>query len=125
MSASTAVRIEGVVKTFGGVVANRDAPFVCFAAPTAIATPDGPRLAGDLRVGDRVLTLDDGPQRVAWENWQDVQNTILDTLERGQFSQMPLARRKQMVKGVVDQIISEMPAVQDPTGFNPAFQQIQ
>lgn len=48
------------------VVANRDAPFVCFAAPTAIATPDGPRLAGDLRVGDRVLTLDDGPQRVAW-----------------------------------------------------------
>ena len=61
------------------------------------------------------------PQRVAWENWQDVQNTILDTLEPGQFSQMPLARRKQLVKEVVDTIISEMPAAQDPTGFNPAF----
>lgn len=64
------------------------------------------------------------PQRVAWENWQDVQNTILDTLEPGQFSQMPLARRKQLVKEQVDTIISEMPAAQDPTGFNPAFQQV-
>ena len=62
------------------------------------------------------------PQRVAWENWHDIQNTITDGLERGQFAQMPLARRKELVRVEVDKIIAEMPAQQDNTGFNPAFQ---
>jgi Hint domain len=38
----------------------------CFTAGTLIETPDGPRLVEDLRPGDLVLTLDDGPQPVRW-----------------------------------------------------------
>lgn len=39
---------------------------VCFAAGTRIATPAGWRLVEDLRAGDLVDTLDDGPCRVLW-----------------------------------------------------------
>ena len=38
----------------------------CFTAGTLIDTPDGPRRVEDLRPGDLVLTLDDGPQRIVW-----------------------------------------------------------
>jgi hypothetical protein len=37
---------------------------VCFAAGTMIATPEGERPAQGLQLGDMVLTLDNGPQRV-------------------------------------------------------------
>lgn len=62
------------------------------------------------------------PQKVAWENWQAIQNTILEGLEQGMFSQMPLARRKELVMEQVNAIIAEMPVQQDNTRFNPAFQ---
>lgn len=39
---------------------------VCFAAGTRLATPQGWRAVEDLRTGDRVTTLDDGPQPVLW-----------------------------------------------------------
>jgi Ca2+-binding RTX toxin-like protein len=38
----------------------------CFTAGTLIETPLGPRAVEDLRPGDLVLTLDDGPQPVRW-----------------------------------------------------------
>lgn len=39
---------------------------VCFASGTLIETPDGPRLIDDLRQGDLIITVDDGPQPVVW-----------------------------------------------------------
>lgn len=39
---------------------------ICFTPDTGIATPDGPRLIRDLRVGDAILTRDNGPQPVQW-----------------------------------------------------------
>lgn len=39
---------------------------VCFEASMPIETPEGPRAAGELRPGDRVVTLDHGVQPIAW-----------------------------------------------------------
>jgi len=39
---------------------------VCFTSGTAIRTPLGDVLIDDLRVGDLVSTLDNGPQRIRW-----------------------------------------------------------
>ena len=39
---------------------------VCFTQGTAIRTPRGDRLIEDLRVGDLVCTLDNGPQVIRW-----------------------------------------------------------
>lgn len=49
----------------------------CFTPFVALATEAGPRFAGDLRVGDRVLTRDHGPQEVRWVGrrrfgWRDL-----------------------------------------------------
>lgn len=41
---------------------------VCFVAGALIATPEGPRPVESLRVGDRVLTLDNGAQCVRWHH---------------------------------------------------------
>lgn len=47
----------------------------CFLAGTLIDTPDGPRAVQDLRVGDLVLTLDNGPQPVRWIGRSQVDGT--------------------------------------------------
>lgn len=39
---------------------------ICFAAGTAIATPQGPRAVEALRAGDMILTRDSGPQPLEW-----------------------------------------------------------
>lgn len=39
---------------------------VCFTSGTAIHTPHGDVLIDDLKVGDLVTTMDNGPQRIAW-----------------------------------------------------------
>lgn len=39
---------------------------ICFTRGTRIATPFGPVAVEDLRPGDRISTLDDGPQEVLW-----------------------------------------------------------
>lgn len=44
----------------------RDAGVICFTPGTLIATPDGPRPVQTLRAGDKVLTLDNGPQDIRW-----------------------------------------------------------
>lgn len=41
-------------------------PITCFTSGTLIATPAGERLVEDLRVGDLVMTRDNGPQPVRW-----------------------------------------------------------
>ncbi|SMX47012.1 Bifunctional hemolysin/adenylate cyclase precursor [Maliponia aquimaris] len=45
---------------------------VCFTSGTAILTPSGKVPIDDLRVGDLVCTLDNGPQRIAWIGRRDV-----------------------------------------------------
>lgn len=44
----------------------KNAGVICFTPGTMIATPEGPRPVEGLREGDRVLTLDNGPQEVCW-----------------------------------------------------------
>ena len=39
---------------------------VCYTSGTAIRTPTGDVLIEDLRVGDMVSTMDNGPQRIVW-----------------------------------------------------------
>lgn len=39
---------------------------ICFAADTLIDTPGGARPAGHLQAGDKVTTVDAGPQPIAW-----------------------------------------------------------
>lgn len=39
---------------------------VCFTPGTAILTPSGERAVEDLRAGDYVTTLDNGPQQIVW-----------------------------------------------------------
>ena len=45
---------------------------VCFTSGTAIMTPTGEVLIDDLRPGDMVNTLDNGPQPIAWIGRRDV-----------------------------------------------------
>ncbi|MDQ7070418.1 MAG: Hint domain-containing protein [Rhodobacterales bacterium] len=40
--------------------------YVCFAADTCIATPNGPMRARDIAAGDRINTRDHGAKRVLW-----------------------------------------------------------
>lgn len=40
--------------------------FICFDTGTQIATPQGPRVVEELREGDLVETLDNGPQPLRW-----------------------------------------------------------
>ncbi len=56
------------VKTGGsnGGSSNYDDFVTCFAAGTAIDTPDGPQLIENLRPGDLVQTRDSGPQPIRW-----------------------------------------------------------
>ena len=42
------------------------AQVVCFCAGTKIETPGGPKAIEDLRVGDQVVTKDNGPQKICW-----------------------------------------------------------
>ena len=56
--------------TLGARLEHHDGPesggVICFTQGTAIATPQGLRPVQDLRVGDRVLTKDNGPQPIEW-----------------------------------------------------------
>lgn len=51
---------------------------VCFTHGTAIRTPIGDVLIEDLRVGDLVCTLDNGPQPLMWKGARDV--SVSETL---------------------------------------------
>jgi hypothetical protein len=44
----------------------------CFVAGTMIDTPTGPRQVEELKVGDLVTTLDDGPQEIRWMGKREV-----------------------------------------------------
>ena len=49
----------------------------CFTPGTTIATPKGERLIEDLRVGDRVITRDNGIQEIAWVGHKELSGTQL------------------------------------------------
>ncbi len=53
--------LDGSVVTFSNIE-----NIICFTPGTQIATPSGLRTVESLRPGDMVLTLDDGPQPLAW-----------------------------------------------------------
>ena len=53
--------LDGTVVTFTNIE-----NIICFTPGTLIATPEGDRPVEDLRPGDMVLTLDDGPQPLKW-----------------------------------------------------------
>lgn len=61
---------EGI--TFSGASADNSSfttentGVVCFTSGTAIRTPKGDVLIDELRIGDLVNTMDNGPQRIAW-----------------------------------------------------------
>lgn len=64
---------------------------VCFTAGTLIDTPDGPRRVEDLRVGDLVLTADDGPQPIRWVGRR--------TVSRGEMLRDPRLRPVTILAG--------------------------
>ncbi|SLN16799.1 Hint domain-containing protein [Pseudooctadecabacter jejudonensis] len=47
-------------------------PTICFLEGTRILTPSGEVPVEDLRVGDMVMTLDDGPQQLLWINRREM-----------------------------------------------------
>ena len=49
----------------------------CFTPGTLIATPEGERLVEDLKVGDRVITRDNGIQEIRWVGRKDLKGIEL------------------------------------------------
>lgn len=68
------IRLNSVNQSdWQGVVIDRpNLNFICFAAGTRIATPDGDVAVEDLAVGDEVLTADEGGRPVRWIGRADV-----------------------------------------------------
>lgn len=60
--------VDQLVTNRGNLAINRtDQNFIpCFVAGTLVDTHDGPRPVEEIRAGDLVLTVDDGPQPVRW-----------------------------------------------------------
>lgn len=77
---------EGI--TFSGASADsssftsENTGVVCFTTGTAIRTPRGDVLIDDLKVGDLVTTMDNGPQRIAWIGQRHVSHSELLQNER-------------------------------------------
>lgn len=67
----------GTVEVANGAFATENNIYavICFAADTRIATPGGPRPVQELRPGDLVTTLDEGPQPVRWAGHRVVAGT--------------------------------------------------
>lgn len=57
----TATLADGTIVNFSEIET-----IICFTAGTAIQTPSGERRIENLKAGDLVLTLDNGPQRIRW-----------------------------------------------------------
>jgi len=60
------INVTSVSTNYTALFQNALQDFVCFAAGTAIRTPDGDRLVETLTAGDLVMTMDDGPQPIQW-----------------------------------------------------------
>lgn len=67
---------------------------ICFAAGTRITTVSGPVPVELLRVGDRVLTRDDGPQPVLWTGHREISG--------GRLHVMPHLRPVRIPSGAFD-----------------------
>lgn len=78
---SSPIHFPGSLGEEDGKGAPRDIPnsgVVCFTYGTAIRTPTGDVLIEDLRVGDLVCTLDNGPQPLMWKGARAV--SVSETL---------------------------------------------
>ncbi|MDQ1901347.1 Hint domain-containing protein [Paracoccus sp. WLY502] len=65
--ANFSLRLQNGGTAVGGSALTRDTVnVICFAADVLIDTVHGPVAAGDLRIGNMVLTRDHGPQPVRW-----------------------------------------------------------
>lgn len=62
------IKLNSVSSTPNNMFGDRSATnyAVCFTAGAAILTPQGERVIDDLRVGDLVTTMDNGPQPIRW-----------------------------------------------------------
>lgn len=75
---------------------------VCFTTGTAIRTPRGDVLIDDLRVGDLVTTMDNGPQRIAWIGQRHV--TRSEMLENDRLQ--PILIKKSVMGAQRDLLVS-------------------
>ncbi len=77
------IRLNGLVTNDSNLTASRNAAdfITCFVAGTMIETPDGPRPVEDLRVGDRVLTVDAGAQVLRWVGSRNLNVRDADNLK--------------------------------------------
>lgn len=73
--------------TYNAQAAPNPGTIPCYAPDTLIATADGPKAAGALRRGDRVLCEDSGPQPVLWTRRMTVE------LEAGSLNGRPVRIR--------------------------------
>lgn len=75
---------------------------VCFTLGTAIATPQGDVLIDDLRVGDLITTMDNGPQPICWigKNHLDKHALLAKPLLR------PILIRKEILGARRDLLVS-------------------
>ncbi len=55
--------------------ASSDSTVVCFHVGTCIQTPGGPTAIEQLHIGDEVMTLDRGVQKIRWMDFWEVQHT--------------------------------------------------
>ncbi|MDC0116257.1 cadherin-like domain-containing protein, partial [Octadecabacter sp.] len=66
--AGTATFLDGSTLTFSEI----ENVIPCFTPGTKIATPRGERLVENLRVGDRIITRDNGIQEIRWLGRKDI-----------------------------------------------------
>lgn len=82
---STQPLLNGMSYDIVGIESNNPSvAYVCFGPETRIETPTGPRRIEDLKPGDEVLTLDNGPQTLLWIGKRDV------ALDGGRDAQTPI-----------------------------------
>ncbi|MBB3995384.1 Ca2+-binding RTX toxin-like protein [Sulfitobacter undariae] len=85
--------LSGGAAVTGGDLTNDNTGVVCFTSGTAIRTPRGDVLIDELKVGDSVTTMDNGPQQIRWIGTRE--------LKQPELNQNPSLRPILFPKGVM------------------------